>query len=47
MVVDGYVGGDASGMFISRTNVMGRNLRRKQPRAACREANHDGVKEDD
>jgi hypothetical protein len=44
---DGYVGGDASGMFILRTNVMGRNLRRKQPRAACREANHNGVKEED
>jgi hypothetical protein len=46
-VRDGNVGGDASDMFISRTDVIGRDLPRRQPRAACREANHDGGKEED
>ncbi|CAN9243335.1 unnamed protein product [Alternaria alternata] len=44
---EGNVGGDASDMFTSRTDVIGRNLRRRQPRAACSEANHDGGKEED
>jgi hypothetical protein len=46
-VRDGNVGGDASAMSISRTDVIGRDLPRRQPRAACRETNHDGGKEED
>jgi hypothetical protein len=44
---DGNVGGDVSDMFTSRTDVIGRDLPRRQPRAACREANQDGGKEED